>query len=201
VDIVTEPSGLGGPGPDPERPWQVLESTTLIDSPWLRVERQRIRTDSGYEIPEYYLLNAPDIVIVLPLTVDHQAILVRQYRPGPNRTVLELPAGMLETSDASPAVAAERELLEETGYRPGRIEPLGDYYPSLARQRNQAHCFLALDCQQVAAPAGDPAESIAVSLLSLGELRTTARSGGLPSAASLSCLFLGLERLAELGLA
>ena len=128
--------------------------------------------------------------------------LVRQYRPGAGRAVLELPAGMLDPADQSPATAAERELLEETGYRPRRVEPLAALYPSPARQSNRTHCFLAIGCQEVALPAGDPAEdNIAVSLLALDDLRTLARSGGLPSQTSLACLFLGIERLRDLNLA
>ena len=198
---MVEPGRLSGPAPDPELPWQVLESRTLIESPWLRVHGQRLRTASGFEIPEYYLLDAPDIVVVLALTEAGQAILVRQYRPGAGRAVLELPAGMLDPGDQSPATAAERELLEETGYRPSRVEPLAALYPSPARQSNRTHCFLAIGCQEVAVPAGDPTEDIAVSLLALDDLRSLARAGGLPSQTSLACLFLGLERLRDLNLA
>jgi 8-oxo-dGTP pyrophosphatase MutT (NUDIX family) len=198
---VAESGRLRGSGPDPELPWQVLESRTLIESPWLRVHGQRLRTASGFEIPEYYLLDAPDIVVVLALTEAGQAILVRQYRPGAGRAVLELPAGMLDPADQSPATAAERELLEETGYRPRRVDSLAALYPSPARQSNRTHCFLAIGCREVALPAGDPTEDIAVSLLALDDLRTLARAGGLPSQTSLGCLFLGLERLRDLNLA
>jgi ADP-ribose pyrophosphatase len=198
---VAEPGQQRGPSLDPELPWQVLESRILIESPWLRVHGQRLRTASGFEIPEYYLMDAPDIVIVLAMTEAGQALLVRQYRPGAGRAVLELPAGMLDPGDHSPATAAERELLEETGYAPRQVEPLGQLYPSPARQSNRSHAFLALGCQQVAAQTGDPAEDITVSLLPLDQLRALARAGGLPSQASMSCFFLGLERLRELGLA
>jgi 8-oxo-dGTP pyrophosphatase MutT (NUDIX family) len=198
---VAESGRLDGRVPDPELPWQVLESRTLIESPWLRVHGQRLRTASGFEIPEYYLLDAPDIVVVLALTEAGQVVLVRQYRPGAGRGVLELPAGMLDPADQSPAAAAERELLEETGYRPRRLEPLAALYPSPARQSNRSHCFLAIGCQEIALPAGDPAEdNLAVSLLALDDLRALARAGGLPSQSSLACLFLGLERLRDLNL-
>jgi 8-oxo-dGTP pyrophosphatase MutT (NUDIX family) len=177
--------------------WQVLHSETLVSSPWLTVHRQRIRTAHGYEIPEYFLLDCPDFVTVLALTSARQAILVEQYRHGPGRILLELPAGMIDATDSSPADAAERELREETGYRAGSIEPLGKLIPSTARQSNWTYCFLALDCEWVGQPGGDPAELIVPRLLPLDELKALARRGELPSQTSLSCLFLGLERLSE----
>ena len=146
------------------------------------------------------MLDAPDVIVLLALTPTNEAILVDQYRHGIRRDVLELPAGMVDAADATPAGAAERELLEETGYRPARLEPLGQLSPSPARQSNVTHCFLALGCERVAEPGGDPAESIKLRLVPLAELRGLARRGALPSQTSLSCLFLGLERLVEVGL-
>jgi ADP-ribose pyrophosphatase len=179
--------------------WEVLYTETLVSSPWLRVHRQRVRTASGHEIPEYYVVDSPDFIVVLALTEEAEVILVDQYRHGVARTVLELPAGLVDPADASPAAAAERELLEETGYRPARLEPLGRLFPSTSRQSNMTHCFLALGCQPVAEPGGDLTESIQLRLQPLLELRAAARRGELPSQASLSCLFLGMERLRELG--
>lgn len=180
--------------------WEILDSETVLDSPWLRVRRQRIRTAHGYEIPEYYLLDAPDIVVLVALTEDHELILVRQYRHGAARTVLELPAGLMEPTDPSPARTAERELLEETGYRAARLEALGHLYPSPARQTNRTHCFLALGCRRAGEPGGDPSEQIELALLPLREARAAVQRGELPSQTSLGCLFLGLERLRALGI-
>ena len=180
--------------------WEVLESELILDSPWMRIRRDRARTPAGVEVPEYYVLDVHDIVVVLALTADHQAILVEQYRHGSRQVTLELPAGLVDSTDPSPRATAERELLEETGYRPGRLELLGRLHPSPARQSNVSHCFLALDCRQVAEPAGDPYEDVRPRLLPLPELVAAARRCELPSQTTVSCLFLGLERLRELEL-
>ena len=187
--------------PAADEAWEVLASETLVDSHWLRVHRQRMRTPRGHEIPEYFVLDAPDIVVLLALTEQREAILVRQFRPAIGRSVLELPAGMVDPTDASPAATAERELLEETGYRAARLEALGTLHPSPARQSNATYCFLALDCYPGGTPGGDPAESISVELLTIPALRALARRGGLPGQTSIAGLYLGLVRLAELGIA
>ncbi len=63
---------------------------------------------------------------------DGHVILVEQYRVPLGRACLELPAGLVgdETADESIEAAAARELEEETGYRPARIEALGEFASS-----------------------------------------------------------------------
>ena len=62
----------------------------------------------------YDVKNEPDSVAVLALTTDRQVVLARQYRPGPEIILNELPGGYI--GEETPLVAAKRELLEETGY-------------------------------------------------------------------------------------
>lgn len=180
--------------------WRVLDSDLILDSRWMRIERHRALTPKGVEVPEYYVLDVPDIVVILALTEQREAILVEQYRHGSRTVSLELPAGMVDPTDPSPRATAERELLEESGYRAGSLELLGRLHPSPARQANHSHCFLALNCRRVAEPEGDPSEDIRTHLMPLPTLRAAARRCELSSQTSLGCLFLGLERLAELGL-
>ena len=181
--------------------WQVIDSELVLDSPWLRVRRETVRTAAGFEIPEYYVIDAPDIVVMLALTETGEAMLVEQYRHGTRTATLELPAGLVDAEDASPRETAERELREETGYRADRLEFLGRLHPSPARQANATYCFLALDCRRVGEPGGDPSENISLHLLPLSELRAAALRCELPSQVTVGCLFLGLERLRDLGLA
>jgi ADP-ribose pyrophosphatase len=189
-----------GPLPVTDPAWQVLRSETVLDSPWLRVRRQHVRVPNGQELPEYYLIDGPNVVVIMALNQSGDVILVDQYRHAIRRTLLELPAGLVEPNDANPATAVERELLEETGYQPGRLLPIGELFPSPARQSNMTHCFLALDCQPVARPLGDPTENISLRLMPLPDARVAALRGDLASQTSLACLFLGLERLGELRL-
>ena len=198
--LVGGGSPLTGKGP-PAEPWQVIDSELVLDSPWMRVRRESVRTAAGFEIPEYYVIEAPDIVVMLALTEAGEAVLVEQYRHGTRTVTLELPAGLVDPDDSSPRATAERELREETGYRAGRLEFLGRLHPSPARQANATYCFLALDCRRVGEPGGDPSEGISLRLLPLSELRAAARRCELPSQVTVGCLFLGLERLRELGLA
>jgi ADP-ribose pyrophosphatase len=194
-----EPSGGGRFESAGDRHWQVLKSERLVESPWITVRREHVRTPSGYEIPEYYLVDAPDIVTVLALTPEREVVLVEQYRHGLGGIGLELPAGMHDEPGESAAEAARRELLEETGYEAGRLELLGELRPSYARQTNRLFAFLALDCRAVTTPHGDPGEQIEVRLVELAALPGLVRSGGIGSLVSVGAIYLGMQRLRELG--
>ncbi|MEM8886343.1 MAG: NUDIX hydrolase, partial [Planctomycetota bacterium] len=71
-------------------------------------------------------VNASSVVAMLAVTRDDEIILVEQYRPAVRRRVIELPAGLVGDVDGDhdEVRAAKRELVEETGYRARRVEPL-----------------------------------------------------------------------------
>ena len=73
-------------------------------------------------------------VVILAETDGGDILLVEQHRVPIGRRCLELPAGLIGDEDGgdddTPEAAAVRELIEETGYRPERIERLGDFYSS-----------------------------------------------------------------------
>ena len=64
---------------------------------------------------EYDILESNDVAIIFALTSDSQVILTREYRPGPEEVLIELPKGAIDKGE-KPEDAASRELLEETGY-------------------------------------------------------------------------------------
>ena len=55
------------------------------------------------------------VVCILALTKDNKIVLAKQFRPGPEKVLLELPGGSVDTGE-TPEEAAKREFLEETGY-------------------------------------------------------------------------------------
>ncbi|PWT98383.1 MAG: NUDIX hydrolase [Terriglobia bacterium] len=120
----------------------------------------------------YYSLRLPDYAAVVALTDDQRVLLVRQYRPAVERHTLELPSGIVDPGE-TPAEAAARELLEETGYTASSIELLGPLYPDTGRLANRIWgCFAA--CVKPA-PGRSPEEGIELLTYPLPELwRATA---------------------------
>ena len=102
------------------------------------------------------------------------AILVEQYREPLGRHCIELPAGLVGDSDSpegeSDADAAARELEEETGYRAGRMESLGDYFSSPGMMSEGFTLFRAHDLARVGDGGGVEGEDIAVHRVTLEAL-------------------------------
>lgn len=80
-----------------------------------------------------YVSRARGIQAAVILAVDQgEVLLVEQYRVPLGRRCLELPAGLVgdEEEGESPETSAARELEEETGYRPAKVEKVGYFYSS-----------------------------------------------------------------------
>ncbi|XWX05398.1 NUDIX hydrolase [Aggregatilineales bacterium SYSU G02658] len=88
------------------------------------------------------LVRHPGAVAVVPLEPDGQVVLVEQFRFAAGRVLLEIPAGTLEAGE-DPDQCAERELREETGLRPGRLDKLGGIYVAPGYTTEFIHLYLA----------------------------------------------------------
>lgn len=106
--------------------YEVIDKKILWEGRFLRTLLLRYRDSSGnirtWEAIER--VNCNGIVAVVPITDDGSVLLIRQFRPPLNRYVIEFPAGLNDRDETLEAVA-ERELLEETGYRAREIKFLG----------------------------------------------------------------------------
>ncbi|MDO8617477.1 MAG: NUDIX hydrolase [Candidatus Uhrbacteria bacterium] len=125
-------------------------------------------------VEEFTIKDERPVVCILPLTEDQRIILVKQYRPGPERMLLELPGGGIERDEA-PEVAARRELLEETGYD-GEFIFVGITL-DCAYSTMQRYNFVAKNCRKIQEPHPDANEFLEVMDLNLQEFRSHLRSG------------------------
>ena len=126
-------------------PWINLDSETLGDYSVFRLRRDRNRSADGSKTSHFYVLEAPAWINVVPVTRDGQVVMIRQYRHGTREITLEIPGGMTDPGDTSPAAAARRELREETGYDCEELVELGALAPNPAIQDNRIYTFLARD--------------------------------------------------------
>ena len=88
------------------------------------------------------IIRHPGAVVLLPITDDGQIVMIRNYRVSLDRFLLEIPAGTMEPGEEA-AVTAERELIEETGYRAGTLQYLRTFYASPGICDEAMHLFLA----------------------------------------------------------
>lgn len=157
-------------------PWRVLTRTPLLERAYLRVMQDHVRLADGREIDDFCVVESPDWAAVLCRTIDRRVALVRQYRHGIRGESWELPAGALEPRE-DPLVAAQRELLEETGYTSNAWQPLLVASLDPARVVGRAHFYAAIDCELTASPQLDATEDLETVLLTRSELLALVDSG------------------------
>jgi ADP-ribose pyrophosphatase len=116
-------------------------------------------------------------VACVALTSRRTVVLAEQYRPGPERLMMELPGGGVEPGE-SLADGAARELREETGYVPVELTYLGEVCYD-AYFGGSRHYFLAVGCERRQEQELDPTEFITVREVALGDLVTLAMIGGM----------------------
>ena len=88
----------------------------------------------------------PGAVVILPVMTDGTVVLIRNRRYAVGRVLLELPAGTLEKGEA-PMNCAGRELIEETGFLAGRLQPLTAFFASPGIISERLYAFAAFDLE------------------------------------------------------
>jgi ADP-ribose pyrophosphatase len=92
------------------------------------------------------LIQHPGAVAIVPFVNEREIMLIRQFRLGANRVMVELPAGGLEPNE-DPHLAAPRELREEIGMRPNQLERIGGWFVAPGYTTEFIHLFVARDLQ------------------------------------------------------
>ncbi len=113
----------------------------LLTTSRFRVELVE-RITAGGSRYEKAVVRHPGAVTILPMVDSQNVCLIRSYRVAVGQTLIELPAGTLEPPE-EPVVTAHRELIEETGYRAGNLEPLAQFFLSPGVLDERMHVFLA----------------------------------------------------------
>jgi len=153
-----------------------------------RLIRVEVESWDGHD---FEVIRHPGAAAVLPLTPDGDVLLVRQFRPAIRRTLVEIPAGILDVDGEDALGCAARELFEETGYRHRSLEFVGGIYTSAGFADEYIHLFEAWtgDRQE-----GTPEEGIEVLRRPLDEMVAAARAGRVRDAKTAVALLLAGAR-------
>lgn len=114
------------------------------------------------------VIRHPGASAVVALTETGKIVLVRQYRTAIDRVTVEIPAGKLDPGE-DPEDCARRELLEETGFKAGRINLLTTIAPAVGYSDELIHIYMATGLTFVGASPDDD-EFVNVDLVPLHEL-------------------------------
>lgn len=125
---------------------------------------------------------------VLPLFADGRVLLIRQFRPAAGGLLWEIPAGRVEPGE-DPAACVARELAEEAGFRAGRIERLGELFPTVGFCTERIRLFVARDLEPVPR-APEPDEFIEVVPLPVADAFALLDRGEIPDGKTQVALLL-----------
>jgi ADP-ribose pyrophosphatase len=132
----------------------------------------------------------PNCIAVVALDEQDKVLLVRQFRHPVDKFLLEIPAGGIDPGE-EPLESVHRELQEEIGYFPRKIENLGGFYTIPGYGTEYLHCFVASDLVPSRLIAEDT-EDIELVRISLDEIPRLIASGEISDAKSIAALLMFL---------
>lgn len=159
------------------QPWKRVGPTNVRKVGYLTITDKHFVQPSGLEV-EWTIMNddAWAGACAIVITTEGKVVLARQFRAGPERIMDELPGGILDPGE-TPEQCVVREVAEEVGYKPGKIEYLGVNYYSAA-VNGKRHSFLFTDCIPTTEGAQPtPDEDIELRFVTIDELLAIAKRG------------------------
>ena len=183
--------------PPPDVPWRVIDRSLAFDgAPHLKVWRERIALPDGRQIDDYYQVALPDFVVLVAVTPDDHAVMLKGYKHGVQRECLTFPGGLLEPNE-DPERAAGRELAEETGFACRDIVSLGAFVVNGNQRCATGHFFYGSGARLVSRPSDRDLEAASRLLLPFEQLPAHAGFEGfnlMPHAMALGLAFMHRAR-------
>jgi len=137
---------------------------------------------------DFFIIDSPDWVNIIPLTEDNQVVMVKQFRHATKEITLEIPGGMVEKGDTTENAAA-RELVEETGYKAGELLLLGTVHPNPAILTNRCSTYLASSLTKVGATGRDETEDIEVCLYPMAAIPKLISEGAITNSLVITAFY------------
>lgn len=155
--------------------WKRLDRKTIYDTPFLKVYEDKVELPNGVIISDYSLTKKPDFVIIVATDKNHKLITVLEYQYAADKEFLHLPAGGLEINEP-PIEAAQRELLEETGYGNGKFTHITTLYNYASKDMHKFYVVRAENVEFVSENKLEETEALITRTISVDELKQQIRT-------------------------
>jgi len=159
------------------KPWEKISSQPLADYRVFRVRSQRAISPRTRQPHDFFVIDSVNWVNVVAMTPDQQLVMIEQFRHGSGTVELEIPGGMIDPEDASPQVAAARELREETGYEGDHPRIIGKIFPNPAIMSNTCYTVLLDNCRCAHPVEFDHGEDLITRLVPISDLPALVAQG------------------------
>jgi len=175
--------------------WKTLHSEILVDQPpWLCVRADEVLLPDGRVVKNYMHVEAPDSVMIVPVSEAGTIGMVRSYKRGLDGIDIQPPAGMVEDGE-DPLHTAQRELLEECGCTAGEWFDLGNYILGGNFGGGWVHLYLAQRAHVIAEPNPGDLEEMEVLWIPLEEIKRMWMRGDFRQISSSAAIGLALMHL------
>ncbi len=174
------------------KPFDLLNAQNVYTGRAFSVDRVDVRLPNGKR-STFDLVRHPGAVALVVLDDQQHVLMVRQYRLGADRDLLELPAGTLNP-DENPDDCAAREVREETGFGARELRRLGAFYMAPGYSSEYLHIYLATGLFPDRLP-GDDDEFINVEAVPVEDLTGMVARGEIRDGKTLAGLLLAQEHL------
>lgn len=171
--------------------YKKISEEIINKNAWWEYKRDIIELPDGTQ-SEYYYGESNGGALTVPILDDGRLVLVSQYRYLRDQMSVEFPCGRIDDNE-SPQSAAERELLEESGYRSSNFLKIGSFFGSISYVKSPLHVFIADEIVQVGAPKNTVRESTEVIYRRVDEFEDMIKRGEIVDGSTLSAWTLARE--------
>lgn len=180
----------------PHASWKILSSRLVLKTPHLHLRADRVELPDGDVVDEYFVQESRGYSVIFAMTEAGQVVLVRQYKHGIGRVILELPAGGIDPGE-EPAICATRELAEETGYTGDPPEFLASFSTNPTGSNGRFYLYIIRNAVRSAEQRLDRTEQIEVVVVDLPTLLGYARDGSIDVNSHVTAIFYIFDLAAQ----
>jgi len=169
---------------------KTLSSQLIYDGRVVKLRVDTVNIPGGRETRRE-IVEHIDCVAIVAIDADDNVLLVKQFRKAVEKELLEIPSGGIDLGE-DPVTTVRREMQEETGYLPQKVERLGGFYSSPGFCTEYLHLYLATDLTPSPLYAEDT-ESIKLTRVPISQIPSLIASGSICDAKSTAGLLIFLK--------
>ena len=186
--------------------WEELHTEHIVQDQWIDFRKSAYRYPDGRVFEPFYSYSRRDYVVIVASDTEGKYLCVRQFRQGIREVTTEFPAGGIERKDGKEygsrqdhsaeeaLAAAQRELLEETGYMSDEWEHLLTIPSNATISDNYAYLFSAKNCRKVGEQDLDETEVLSFACYTEQEIEDLIQTGGFQQAMHVTAWLLSQRR-------
>ena len=172
---------------------KTISSQLIYDGRVVKLRVDTVRMPGGRETTRE-IVEHSDCVAIVAIDGNNNVLLVKQFRKPVEKELLEIPAGGIDPGE-DPVTTVRREMQEETGYLPQKVERLGGFYSAPGYCSEYLHLYLATDLTPSQLYAEDT-ESIKLTRVPISQIPSLIASGSICDAKGIVGLLIYSSLLA-----